>query len=79
MNAISIILSILVIISAVFMIVTIMLQESDTKGMGALGGSSDTYFNRNKNQTKQAKLALLTKIAATVFVVCSLVMVIVIR
>ncbi len=75
MNAISVILSILVIISAVFMIVTIMLQDPSTKGMGALGGSSDTYFSRNKNQTKQAKLALMTKIAAGVFVVCSLIMV----
>mgnify|MGYP002626183822 CR=1 FL=1 len=75
MSAINIILSILVVISTVFMIVTIMLQESTSKGMGALSGGSDTYFNRNKNQTKQAKLALLTKIAAAVFVVCSLVMV----
>ncbi len=77
MGALNVILSIIVIIASLFMIVTIMLQDSDGKGLGALGGAADTYFNKNKSKTAEGKLALMTKIAAGVFVVSSLLMLVV--
>lgn len=73
----SIVLSVIVVIAALFMIVVIMLQDSEGKGMGALGGQADTYFNKNKDKTAQGKLALMTKISCAVFVVGSLLMVVV--
>ena len=72
------VLSILLIIVALFMIVTVLLQSSDDDGMGALSGrSNDSYFNRSKAKTMEARLALGTKIGAGVFVALSILMLIV--
>lgn len=73
----STVLGILVIISALFMIVTVLLQSSEVKGLGAVSGQMDSYFSKNKAKTVEAKLALGTKISASVFVVASLVMLLV--
>ena len=69
------VVSILLIIAALFMIVTVLLQSSDEGGISAISGqSSNSYFSKAKAKTMEAKLALGTKIAAGVFVVLSLIM-----
>lgn len=73
----SIVLSIVLILAALFMIATVLLQSSNASGIGAVSGQMDSYFSKAKAQTFEAKLALGTKIAAAVFVVCSLLMLIV--
>lgn len=77
MTAIELILDILMVISAIVMIVTVLLQSSDDDGMGALTGGSETFFGKNKNNTLEGKLAMGTKISATVFVVLAVVMLII--
>ena len=77
MSVLNVILSVVLIIAALFMIVTVLLQSSDSDGLGAIAGQQNSYYNRNKAKTMEAKLALGTKIAAAVFVVLSLVMLIV--
>ena len=74
MNVLSVILSVILIIAALFMIVTVLLQSSNVKGLGAVAGQMDSYFSKNKAKTVEAKLALGTKIAAGVFVALSLVL-----
>ena len=74
MNVIEIILSVVLILAALFMIVTVLLQSSNVRGIGAVSGQLESYFSKNKAKTVEAKLALMTKIAATVFVVLSLVL-----
>ena len=72
------VLSILLIIDALIMIVTVLMQSSDDDGMGALSGrSNDSYFSKSKAKTMEARLALGTKIAAGIFVVLSILMLIV--
>ena len=66
--------SIVLIITALFMIVTVLLQSSEEGGISAISGQSNSYFSKSKTKTFEAKLALGTKIAAAVFVVLSLVM-----
>lgn len=73
-GVLNVILSVILIIAALFMIVTVLLQSSNVKGLGAVAGQMDSYFSRNKAKTVEAKLALGTKIAAGVFVVLSLVL-----
>ncbi len=68
------ILSVVLVIAALFMIVTVLLQSSNAKGIGAIAGQMDSYFSKNKAKTIDAKLALGTKIAAAVFVALSLLM-----
>ena len=58
------VISVVLIIVALFMIVTVLFQSSDDSG-------------KSKAKTFEAKLALGTKVAAAVFVVLSLVMLII--
>ena len=64
----SVVISILLIISALILIVTVLLQSSDEGGIGALSGQSNSYFSKSKAKTFEARLALGTKIAAGVFI-----------
>lgn len=72
MSAIEIILNILMVVAAIVMIVTVLMQDSDSDGMGALTGGSETFFGKNKNNTLEGKLALATKASAIVFVVLAI-------
>ena len=71
------VISIVLIIAALFMIVTVLLQSANEPGIGAISGQMDSYFSKSKAKTFEAKLALGTKIAAAVFIVLSLVMLVI--
>ena len=77
MSAVEVILNILMVISALVMIVTVLMQSSDSDGMGALTGGSETFFGKNKNNTLEGKLNNATKISSIVFVVLAILMLIV--
>ena len=77
MSAVEVFLNILMVISALVMIVTVLMQSSDSDGMGALTGGSETFFGKNKNNTLEGKLSNATKISAIVFVLLAIVMLIV--
>lgn len=77
MNAFGVILSVIIILAALFMIFTVLMQSSNVKGLGAIAGTIDSYFDKHKAKSAEAKLALGTKIAAAIFVVCSLLMLLV--
>ena len=67
------VLSILLILVALFMIVTVLLQSAEDGGISAISGqSSSSYFSKSKAKTFEARLALGTKIAAAVFVVMAI-------
>lgn len=77
MNVFEIIFTILITISSLVLIITVLLQEGQNKGLGAITGNAETFFGKNKAKTLEGKLALATKISAIVFVLGSLVMLIV--
>lgn len=77
MGVLEVIVSILLLIAALVMIVTVLLQHGETSGLGAISGGAETFFGKNKARSVDAKLALITKICTIVFVVCSLAMVII--
>ena len=61
------------ILSSIVIVVTVMLQQSQQQGLsGAIAGGSDTFFDKNKGRTVEAKLAQITKIVAAVFFVVAL-------
>ena len=63
----------ILIISSIVIIVTVMLQQSQQQGLsGAIAGGSDSFFDKNKGRTTEAKLAKITKIFAGVFFVLAL-------
>lgn len=61
-------------IAALFMTVTVLLQSSERSGVGAVSGAAETFFGKNKAKGMEARLAFLTKICAGVFIVLSIVM-----
>ena len=76
MSTAQLVVNILLIISSLVMIVSVLLQKGDDDAMSALtGGSSDSFFGKNKAKTAQGRLALLTKISAGVFVALALLMI----
>ena len=54
---------------AIFIIIVIMLQPSNSSGIGALGGQQDTFYSKNKGKTLESKLRKLTVIAVAVMAV----------
>ena len=77
MSAIQIILNICLILTSLVLIISVLMQSSESDGMGAISGNNDSYFGKAKNAAMEAKLALATKISAAVFVALSVVMMLV--
>ena len=67
------IVTVLLVVSALILIVTILLQPGESNGLGAIAGGAETFFGKNKAKTMEGKLALATKISAAAFIVCALI------
>lgn len=74
MGTLRLILTIIYLIDCVFLTVVVLMQEGKSAGLGALSGSTDTYWSKNKGRSFEGKLVLLTKIAAVMFLVLSAVL-----
>ena len=68
------IVGILLMLSALVMIVTVLMQSSERTGIGAVSGAAETFFGKNKARGMDAKLAKITKICTGLFVSLSIVM-----
>jgi preprotein translocase subunit SecG len=73
MPFLEVLVNIILILSSLVMIVTVLLQSGQAQGLGAIAGGAETFFGKNKARSVEGKLALITKIAAGVFVAMSLV------
>ena len=71
------VLGIILVIAALVMITAILMQQSRQQGLGSIGGGAETFFGKSKARGMDARLALITKISAAVFIILSLVMVII--
>jgi len=68
------IVGIVLMLSAIVMIVTVLMQSSERTGIGAVSGAAETFFGKSKARGMDAKLALITKICTGLFVAMSIVM-----
>lgn len=73
MTAVTIIINIVLIIVSIILILTVLMQQGQRQGLGAIGGGAETFFGKNKAKSYEGKLAKLTKICAIVFIVLALV------
>ena len=71
MSVVDIIFGILIAISSLTLIISVLMQEGQGNGLGAITGGSETFFGKNKSKTLEGKLAFVTKVSAGVFVVSS--------
>lgn len=70
---IRIILLVIMALCALFIIAVVLFQPGNSSGVGALGGSTETFFSKNKGKTKESKLKKLTVVSAVIFTVFAIV------
>ncbi len=71
-NTILIILIVLMAISAITAIILVLMQPANSTGIDALGGSSETFFGKNKGKSIEAKMKKWTWICLAILVLCSI-------
>ncbi len=69
----SVICVILSVIAAIFVIIVVIMQPSNSNGVGAISGHSETFYGKNKSKTLESKMKKLTIIAIAVLAVCMIV------
>ncbi|MCQ2421462.1 MAG: preprotein translocase subunit SecG [Lachnospiraceae bacterium] len=74
METLYLVLVILYIILCVALTAIVLKQEGKNAGFGALSGSTETYWSKNKNRSAEGKLVLLTRVLAAVFIILSVVL-----
>lgn len=69
----SVTMIILMAIAAITAVVLVLLQPSNSQGIDALGGSSETFFGKNKGKSIEAKMKKWTWICLVILVIFSIV------
>ena len=70
-KTLSIILVVLMAIASLAAIILVLLQPSNSTGIDALGGSSETFFGKNKGKSIEAKMKKWTWICLAILLVLS--------
>ncbi len=71
-KAILIVLIVLMAIAAITAIVLVLMQPANSSGIDALGGSSETFFGKNKGKSIEAKMKKWTWICLAVLTALSI-------
>lgn len=59
------IIQIVFIILSIIMTVIVLMQEGKNNGLGALTGSADTYWSKNKGRSMEGMLVKVTRVSGT--------------
>lgn len=74
MEILKTILTVIFILVCIALTVIILAQESKSTGLGALAGSSDTYWSKNKGRSAEGMKIRITKILVAVFMILAVVL-----
>ena len=75
MTPLQIVFLIAQLVTVISLVLVVVLQSGKNSGLGALTGSnSDSFLSRNKQKSRDARLALATKWIAGMFVILTLVL-----
>ena len=72
MSTLRLLTTIVYIIVCVLLVIVVLMQEGKNSGLGALSGSADTDWTRNKGRSAEGILVKITRVASVIFVVLSL-------
>lgn len=68
-----ILIGVLLIITSIFIVCLVLLQQSRRAGLsGAISGGAETFLGKNKSRSAEAKLSKFTKIFGVVFFILAL-------
>ena len=68
------ILTVALVLICIALTVIILMQEGKSAGLGALAGSSDSYWSKNKGRSMGGVLVKVTKVLVVLFIVISCVL-----
>ena len=74
MDILKTILTIVFIIISLVITVVILMQEGKNAGLGAIAGSTDTYWGKNKGRSMEGMLVKITRIGVIVFILLAVVL-----
>ncbi len=75
MNTLQIVLGVIYVLICIGLVITVMFQESSSKGLGTLAGDkTDTFYGKTKKNSRDAILSRLTVVFAVSFAVLSMVL-----
>ncbi len=67
MNVFHIILAVVDILVCIGLVVLVIFQEGNAKGLGVIGGGADTFFGKSKGRSMDRILKKLTTVTAVIF------------
>ena len=73
MKTIAIVLSCVDIVISIALILLVVFQEGNDKGLGVIGGGADTFFGKEKGRTIDRKLKKITSFLAIAFAILTIV------
>ncbi len=73
MKTIAIVLSCVDIVISIALILLVVFQEGNDKGLGVIGGGADTFFGKEKGRTIDSKLKKITSFLAIAFAILTIV------
>lgn len=62
------------ILICIAIIIVVLMQEGKNSGLGAVTGSADTYWSKNKGRSTEGKLVKATAIMGGLFIVISIIL-----
>ena len=68
------VLTIVFIIICIALVVLVLMQEGKSAGLGAISGSTETYWSKNKGRSFEGKLVKITSGLAVAFIVIAAVL-----
>ena len=71
-QVIKIIVMVLFILICVALTFLVLMQEGKSAGLGALSGSTDTYWSKNKKHSKDAVIKKVTAVLGVLFMVVAI-------
>ena len=74
MEILKTVLLILFAIDCIALTVIVLMQEGKNNGLGALTGSSDTYWSKNKGRSMEGMLVKITRVLLALFLIISAVL-----
>jgi len=74
MGTIRLILTIIYIIDCIFLTVVVLMQEGKQQGLGALSGSTESYYSKIKGRSKEGTMVRISTAAAVLFLLLSAVL-----
>ena len=74
MDILKTVLMVVFILISIAITVVILMQEGKQAGLGAISGSSDTYWRKNKGRSLEGLLVKLTRVAVILFVLLAAVL-----